>query len=148
LLNLFHSIPFLKKYFIGYFLCLHFKCYYLSGLPFQKLLSHPPSPSFYEGTLPTHSLTSASLLWHSPALGHEALIGQTPPIDAQQGHPLLFLQLEPWDSLCVLFCWWFSHSELWGIWLTDMVVIQMRLQNPLVPSVFPPAPPLQTTCSV
>ena len=62
---------------------------------------------------------SASPSWHSPTLQHQAFTGTraSPPIDAQQGHPLLHMQLEPWVPPCVLFAWWFSPWELqgWGL---------------------------------
>jgi hypothetical protein len=43
-------------------------------------------------------------LWHSPTPGHGTFTGPRlfPPIDAQQGHPLLHMQLEPWEPPCVL----------------------------------------------
>jgi hypothetical protein len=37
-----------------------------------------------------------------------------PPIDVQQGHPLLLMGLEPWIPSCVLFGWWFTSWELWS----------------------------------
>jgi hypothetical protein len=36
-------------------------------------------------------------------------------------------------SLCVLFGWWFSPWELWGVRLDDIVVLPMRLQTPSNP---------------
>jgi hypothetical protein len=51
-------------------------------------------------------------------------------IDARQGHPLLHKQLEPWVPLCVFFGWWFNLWELWGVWLVDIVVLPVGLQNP------------------
>jgi hypothetical protein len=44
------------------------------------------------------------------------------PTDVQQGHPLLYMRLEPWVPLCVFFGWWFSPWELWEIWLVHIVV--------------------------
>ena len=54
---------------------------------------------------PTHPLLSISLLSHSPTLGHAAFIGPraSSPIDAQQSHPLLHMQMELWVPPCVLF---------------------------------------------
>ena len=61
------------------------------------LLTNPPTP--------------ASLSWNSPTLGHQTFSGPraSPPIDFQQGHPLLHMLLEPWVPLCVLFGWWFGY---------------------------------------
>jgi hypothetical protein len=89
-----------------------------------RVFSHPPTPS--------------SLPWHSSKLGHHAFIRPraSPPIDARQGHPLLHMGLEP----CVLFGWWFSPWELWGVWLAD-VVLSMGLQTPSAPSVLSLTPP-------
>jgi hypothetical protein len=82
-------------FFIRYFLYLYFKCYPLSWFPLRKppiSSPHPPNPP-----------TSASLSWHSPTLGHRAFSGPRtfPPIDVQQGHPLLHMQLEPWVPPCL-----------------------------------------------
>jgi hypothetical protein len=47
---------FLTVIFVGYFLCLHVKCYQFPGHP-RNLLSRLPSPCFYESVPPhTHSL--------------------------------------------------------------------------------------------
>jgi hypothetical protein len=56
--------------------------------------------------------------------------------------------LEPWVFLCVLFDWWFSSWELWGIWLVDTVLHPMVLQTPSAPSVLSLTPSLRTPCSV
>jgi hypothetical protein len=60
-------------------------------------------------------------------LGHQSSTGpkDSSPIDVQQGHPLLHMQLEPWVPPCILFGWWFSPSELWEVWLVDIVVPPM-----------------------
>ena len=39
----------------------------------------------------------------------------SPPIDLRQSYSLLYIWLEPWITPCVLFGWWFSHWELWGV---------------------------------
>ena len=116
--------------------------------PSENPLSNPPSPCFYKGVPSTHSPTPASLSWHSPTLGHPAFTGPraSPPIDAWQGHPLLHMRLEPWVPPCVLFGWWFSPWELWGVWLVDIVVLPMGLQTPSAPSVLPLTPPLGSLC--
>ena len=61
------------------------------------------------------------------------------------------MQLEPWVSPCVLFGWWFSPWEFWGlgvVWLIDVVVLPMGLQTLSAPSVLSLTPPLGTQCSV
>jgi hypothetical protein len=99
----------------------------------RNTLSHPPSPYFYEGVhSPTPTLTSLPLI--SPHWGiYWVFTGQrtSPPIDAWQGHPLLYMQMESY----VLFCWWFSPWEFWGVWLVDIVVLPMGLQTPSTTSV-------------
>jgi len=126
-------------FLIGYFLNLHFKCIpfsisspansYSILLPFasMRVRHHPPS---YSLPPPRH--------WHSLTLGHQAFTGQRtfPPIHALQGCPLLHVQLESPVSPCVLFCWCFSHWELWGVWLVDVVVVPMGLQTPSAPQSF------------
>ena len=50
----------------------------------------------------------------------------SPPIDVRRGHPLLHMQLEPWDPPCVLFDWWFNQSwKFWEMRLVDIVVLPM-----------------------
>jgi len=121
--------------------------------PFQFPLRKPtipsPHPYFYE-VLPTSLLISASLPWHFSTLGHRAFPGPraSPPIVAWQGHPLLHKRLEPWVAPCVLFGWWFSPWELWGVWLGDIVALPMGLQTPSAPPVFSLTPPLGTSFSV
>ena len=44
-------------------------------------------------------------------------------------HPLLHLQLEPWVPSCVLFGWWVSPWDLWGVWLVNIIVLPMGLQT-------------------
>ena len=86
-------------FFKRYFLYLHFKCYPLSLFPLWK----PPIPSTL--LLLNNPPTPSSLSWHFPTLGHWAFTGpkESPPIDAQQGHPLLHMWLESWVPPCVLF---------------------------------------------
>ena len=95
------------------------------GFPSGNILSHIPPSCFYEGTPPpTHPLPSLCP-GHSPTLEHQAFTGPRAsiPIDLQQGHPQLHMQLEPWDPLCVLFGWWFCPLEFWVIWLVNIVVL-------------------------
>jgi hypothetical protein len=117
-----------------------------------------PLPLLVWGCSPTHPVTPVSPPWHSPTLRHRALTETraSPPIDVQQGHPLLHMWLEPWVPPCVLLGWWFSPWELrsggggGGVaaWLVDIVVLPMGLQTPSAPSVLYLAPPLGTPCSV
>jgi hypothetical protein len=118
--------------FLGNFIYLHFKCYPLSQFP----LWNPPILSpillpLWGYSLP-HPPTPISLPWHSLTLGHWAFTGPRafPPTDAQQGHPLLHMRLEPWVPPCVLFSWWFSPWELWGLLLVD---IEQQILSNLVP---------------
>jgi hypothetical protein len=98
--------------YITKFLYLHFKCYPLCWFPLRK----PPIP--YLLPLIINPPTPASRSWHSPTLGHWAFTGPraSSPIDVQQGHhPLLHMCLEESVLPCVLFGWWFSPWELWGV---------------------------------
>jgi hypothetical protein len=74
-------------------------------IPYPLPPPRPPAPQ------PTHSWP-----WHSPILGHRAFTGPRapPPIDDQQGHSLLHIQLEPQVLLRVFL---YSSKELWGYWL-------------------------------
>ena len=53
----------------------------------------------------------------------------------------------PADS-CILFGWWFSSRELWGVQLIDTIVLPMGLQSPSAPSVLPLTLPLGSLGSV
>jgi hypothetical protein len=66
---------------------------------------------------PTHSPTPTTPSWHSPTLGHQAFTEPraSPPIYVQQSYPLLHMRMESWVPPCVLFGWWFSPWELWGV---------------------------------
>jgi hypothetical protein len=100
--------------------------YILNVMP-RKTLSHPHS-CFYEWRCsPTYPNTTASLLCHSPTLGHWVFLGPnaSPSVDAGQCHPLLHMKLEPWVLPCVLSGWWFNSSQLRGIRLVDIVVLPM-----------------------
>ena len=118
----------------------------------QNPLSHPSSPWFYEGVpLPTHSClpalvfpyTGTSSLHRAKGLSSHSWGGHS-----WQGRPLLHVQLEPWVPLCVLFGWWFSPWEIWGVWLVGTVVLPMGLQTPSALSILFLNPPLGTPCSV
>jgi len=86
----------------------------------------------------------ASLPSHSPILRHWAFIEpSTSPIDAQQVHPLLHMQLEPWVPPCVHFGSWFSPWESGGSgWL--ILLFFFGLQTPSAPS----APSLNSSIGV
>jgi hypothetical protein len=59
----------------------------------MSVLPHPPTPTF----LSSHSPT----LWHRPFTGPTA----SPPINAQQSHQLLCMQVETWIPPRVLYGW-------------------------------------------
>jgi hypothetical protein len=103
--------------------------------PPYTLYPIPPPPCFYEEA-PLLMPTS-----HTLAFPYSAFTGprDSPSIDAWQGHPLLHLQLKPWDPPCVPFGWLFSPWKL-GVRLVDIVVLPLGLQTPSAPSVLPPIP--------
>jgi hypothetical protein len=102
-------------YFILFPLLLDILFIYLISnvIPFPCFPFRNPYPIL---PTPSHPHTPASLPSHSPTLVHRAFTGPrtSPPIDVQQVHPLLYMNLEPWVPLCVLCGWWFSSWELWG----------------------------------
>lgn len=103
----------------------HFKFFPFPGFPSGNYLSHPPSCCFYECAPPlTHSLPPTTPPWNSLTLENQAFteLRASPPIDAQQGHLLLHMQLEPWFNPWILFDWWFSPWELWWDLLVDISV--------------------------
>jgi len=106
-----------------------------------------PLPFFYKGIPPPKPLPllpphpDILLHWGGPALAGPR---GSPPIGAQQGHPLLHMQLEPWVCPCVLFGWWFSP---WELWLVGIVVL-MGLQAHSAPSILSLTPPTGTLFSV
>jgi hypothetical protein len=89
--------------------------HHFPGFPSRIPLSIP-LPLLLWGCSPTHHPTPTSLPWHSPTMGHRAFTGQWDSCrtDIQQGHPLICMQLEPWDPPSVLFGLWFSPWKLWG----------------------------------
>jgi hypothetical protein len=94
------------------------------GFPSKTSLSYPSSPCSPIYPLPLFS----------PKLGHQTFSGPktSPPIDVQQGNPLLHMQLESWVPPCVLFCWLFSPWELWEYWLVHIFVPPIGLQTQLL----------------
>ena len=116
-------------FLIGYFIYLHFKYHPLSWFPLQK--RPVPIPLLLRWCSSTHPSTPASLLWHSPSLGHWDFTRPKASslTDARQGHPLLHMRVEPWVPPRILFSSLFSSWELWGIWLVDIVFIPMGLQT-------------------
>jgi hypothetical protein len=121
-----------------------FFIYISTIIPFQKW----PIPSTFP--LLTNPHTPAFWPWQSPKLGHRAFTGPRafPPIDDQQSHPLIDMQLEPWVFPCLHFVWWFSHWEFWGYRLVHIVVPPMGLQTPPAPWVLSLVLPLGTLWSV
>jgi hypothetical protein len=107
LLSFFHS-RYWTFFLFFYWIFSLFKFQMLSPFPFFSL-QKPPIPSpislLLWGWSSIHTTTNISQLWHSPTLGHQAFIGPkaSPHIDAQQAHPLLHMQQEPWVPVCVLF---------------------------------------------
>jgi hypothetical protein len=97
---------------------------------------------YISNVIPFYGFPSENLL--SPFTEPRASL----PIDVQQGHPLLHMQLEPWVPLCELFGWWFNPREFWGFWLVHIDVPPKGWQTPSAPSVLSLAPPLGTLCSV
>jgi hypothetical protein len=90
--------------YISYFLYLHF---YIYIIYISKVILFPgfPSESSYQPfPLITNLPTPNSLSCHSPTLGHQLFSGPSAslPIDVQQGHPLLHMQLETWVPSCGL----------------------------------------------
>jgi hypothetical protein len=135
-----------------FFLFFSFFIFYL--FTFQMLfhflispLQKSPIPShlllLLWGCAPTYPSIPVSPPSHSPTLGHQVFTGPraSSPIDAQQGHPLLCIWLEPWVPPCVLLGWWFRP---WELWLVDIVVHPIELQTPSPPSVLSLTPPFRT----
>ena len=114
------------------------------------LVSPPKTP--YPLPIPPHinPPTPVAWAWHFPTLEHRSFTGTgaSPPIDDQQGHPLLHMLLEPCVPPCVFFGWWFSSWELWGYWLVHIVVLPMGLQTPSAPWIVSLVSLLGTLCSV
>ena len=71
--------------------------------PLPDLLPNPPNP--------------ASLLWHSPVLGHMIFLSPraSPPIDGRLSHTLLHMQLE---------------TQLWGILVSSYCCSSYRVADP------------------
>jgi hypothetical protein len=74
-----------------------------------KILYPLPCP------LLTNTTTPNSWLWHSPTMEHSFFTGlrTSPTMDDRLGHPLLYMQLEPWVPPCKLFGWCIMSWELW-----------------------------------
>jgi hypothetical protein len=127
---------------------LHILFIYISNVipfpdfPLRNTLFHSSSSWFCEGVPPP---TTHSLLPPCPCIpldwGIEPSQDQgraSSPIEAQQGHPLLYMRLKPWVPPYVLLRWWFRP---WELWLVD-IVLSMGLQTPSTPSVLSLPPPL------
>jgi hypothetical protein len=88
----------------------------------------------YPALLPllTNPHISASWPWQSPILRHRAFTGPraSPPIDKQQGHPLLHMQLEPWvPTMCFLWLVIYSQEAL-GILISSYCCSSYGPENP------------------
>jgi hypothetical protein len=124
-------------FFIRYFL---FTFQMLSPFPFPLQNSPIPSPLPLLPKPHSHSWP-----WHPPILGHRTFTGprSSPPIDDQQGQPLLHMQLEPQVPPCVFFDWWFNPKELWESWLVHIEVpprhhsLNIIIQLPAPPQSLP-----------
>ena len=86
----------------------------LQVFPTETPLLFPPPPASmrvipYPPTVP--SSPGIPLHW---GIGNPLGPRAAPPTDAQQGHPLPYIQPEPWIPSCVLFGWWSSPPELRG----------------------------------
>jgi hypothetical protein len=127
--------------------------FYFLGIFFIYISNVIPCPGFPSETsypipfLPAHQPTHS----HFPVLafpytGALSLFRtkDLPPIDVQQGHPLLHMQLNPWVLPCVLFGWWFSPWGIWRYCLVHIVVLPLGLQAPWILSLAP----LGTLCTV
>jgi hypothetical protein len=95
---------------------LDFFIYISNVIPFPgdntNPVSHSPPPASMR-VLP-HPPTQILPSWHSPTLGHRSFPGPRASLstDAQQGHPLLHMQLELWVLPCIFLGWWFSPWQL------------------------------------
>jgi hypothetical protein len=136
-LNFLLDIFFIYIQMLSAFLAFPLKTHYPIHSPpdSMRVFPHPPNPSFQS--------------WHSSTLENQLSqdLRASPPVDVQQSHPLLHMWLELLVTPSVL--WWlFSPWELSGVWLVDIVVHPMGLQNPASPLVPFLTPPLGTLCSV
>jgi len=122
---------------------------FLGSLPETPYPIIPPPASMR--VLP-HPLPPTPTPWHSSTLGRRGFpeLRASSPIDVQQGHPLLHMRLEPWVLPCVLFGWWFSPWELWGVgYLVGWYCCSSYgLQTPSAPPIFSLTPSLGSWCSV
>jgi hypothetical protein len=142
-IGVFHLICFsflLNNFFIYISNYILFSCFFLG-----KPLSHPLFPCVYECVPPPTQFPPPHLDIPLPCLSQDK---GPPPMNVQQGHPLLLMQLGPWVPPCVLFSWWFSPCEFWGVWLFHIFVLPMGLQTPSAPLALSLTPPLGTPCHV
>jgi hypothetical protein len=129
-----------------------FFIYISNVIPFPDHLSspqNPPIPSYFLLLLWGCSrppLIHFSPLSHPLLLEHSAFTGQraSSSTDAQEGHPLLHVWLEPWTPPCVLLGWWLRP---WEHWFID-IILTMGLKPIQAPSVLSLIAPLGTQCSV
>jgi len=120
-------------FFFGLFLIHISNVISFSGFPSTNPLSHLlcGCSTTHPPLLPPHP--GIPLPWgQGPALAGPRA---SPPIGAQQGHPLLHMQLEPRVCPCVLFRWWFSPWSsgwlvllfLWGCKILQLLPSFLQL---------------------
>jgi hypothetical protein len=152
LFNIYH-INFSPNIFDFYWL---FYLFIFQMSPFQVSPLNLPITSLLSLTLwgcsathpPTHSHLAALAASYAVAPSFHRTKGLTSHwCQTDKANSLLYMQLEPWVPLCILFCWWFSW-ELLGVWLVDVVFLPIGLQTPLASSVLPLTLPLRSLCSV
>jgi hypothetical protein len=111
--------------------------------PLRTSLSHSLSLCFYKGASPLiHSLLPPCphipLHWASSLYRTKGLSSHC---DAQQGHPLLHMQLEPWVSPCVLLGWWQNIiSYTFNLYNNTPVSVHVCTEDFFVSSLSPPRP--------
>ena len=146
------SFFFLHIFYLFYVFTFQMLSPFPVSLPETSCLA--PHPTRASMRVLPHPLTQS----HTPTLafpymgcgwgGNRAFTGPraSPPIDARQGHLLLYIQLESWVPPCVLFGGLVPGSLGVGGQLVD-IVDPMGLQSPSAPSVLL-NPPLGSPCSV
>jgi hypothetical protein len=97
-------IIYIRKKLIPFFLfdLLDIFFIYISNVLYLHFLVSPSKIPYSPHPMCTNLPTPSSWSWHPPTFGHRTFTGQkaSPPIDDQQSHPLLHMQLEPWVLLC------------------------------------------------
>jgi hypothetical protein len=123
---------------IGCFIYLHFKFQMLYPSPISPLQTPYPSPMLpWRSPIHIFPPPCPSILYAGAWTWNFHGTNGLPSHWCQIRHPLLHMQLEPWVPPCILFGWWFSPWELWGVWLVDIIALPMGLQFPSAPSILP-----------